>query len=405
LRNKDLNEKTILVGVTGGIAAYKAAELVSRLVKEGAEVHVVMTAAAAQFIAPLTFRTLSRQPVHTDVFAEPRLWNVEHIALAERADVAVIAPATANCLAKLAHGLADDMLTTVMLALQRPLLLAPAMNEAMYLHPATQQNIRILAERGVRFIGPDAGDLACGTSGAGRMSEPQEIVAELSQIMANKRKLAGYRALVTAGGTREALDPVRYLGNRSSGRMGYAVAEALTGAGAEVVLVSTNAELPTPAGVCLILVESAAEMRTAVLDAFATSDIVVKAAAVADYRPTEVSGQKIKKHAGHLTVELEPTTDILAELGERKGAKILVGFAAETEDAEQHAWAKLRRKNLDMIVLNDVTKPGAGFGTRTNVVSFLRRDGVAKELPLMTKREVAERLTEEIGDLIKISRG
>lgn len=393
--------KKILVGITGGIAAYKAADLVSRLRKQDADVHVVMTRAATEFIAPLTLRTLSNNPVHTEMFAEPKLWNVEHIALAQNMDVMVVAPATANLLAKLAVGLADDLLSSVLLATSAPIFIAPAMNHGMYHHPATQANLRCLTERGVRMIGPDTGFQACGTDGDGRMSEPAEIVKTLSDYLARRDRLRGKKVIVTAGGTQEPLDPVRYLGNRSSGRMGYAIARAFQEAGAKTLLISAPSELPVPAGVEKIGVSTALEMREEVLRRFDDADVVVKSAAVADYRPLHPAEQKLKKTGDHLILELVPNPDILAELGQKKNRQILVGFAAETEQALEHATEKLRRKNADMLVLNDVTLPGAGFGSPTNIVSFLFPDGRKVDLPQMDKLEIGRRLVDEVEKLLQ----
>jgi len=392
--------RKILVGISGGIAAYKAAELVSRLRKLEAEVHVIMTPAAVQFISPLTLRSLSANPVHVEMFEEPKLWNVEHIALAERADAVIVAPATANLIAKMALGLADDYLSTVLLATKAPVFLAPAMNHAMYHHPATQENLERLRTRSVRIIGPGTGYQACGTEGDGRMSEPEQIVAELQNFFESSRMLVGKTVLVTAGGTQEPLDPVRYLGNRSSGRMGYAVAQALQEAGAETILISAPVNLLAPPGVKLISVTTALEMREVVLDYFPDSDVVVKAAAVADYRPVNMSAQKIKKHGHGLQLELVPNPDILAELGKQKTHQILVGFAAETEDLLEHAQAKMLRKNADLLVANDVTQPGAGFGSLTNIVSFLFPDGRRIDYPQLNKLEIARYLVNEIAILL-----
>ncbi|MDR1960719.1 MAG: bifunctional phosphopantothenoylcysteine decarboxylase/phosphopantothenate--cysteine ligase CoaBC [Gracilibacteraceae bacterium] len=391
-----LASKRIILGVTGGIAVYKAVDLASRLKKEGAEVRVIMTEAAAAFVQPLTFRAISGNPVHLHRFEEPRVWNVEHIGLAENADLIIVAPATANILACMALGRAPDLLSTVLLAARGPILVAPAMNTAMYMHPATQEHLALLRARGVAVAGPEEGDLACGSAGAGRMSEPADIVAAARSLLERGGRLAGRRALVTAGGTRERIDPVRYIGNFSSGKMGYAVAGALAAAGAAVTLVSAPAALSVPPGVRRVEVESALQMREAVLADFAGSDIVVMAAAVADYRPVEPAAQKIKKQGGDITLTLTENPDILAELGRRKQNRVLVAFAAETERGRERAEAKLRRKNADFIVLNDVTRPGAGFGTDTNIVAFLYPEGQAREFPLMSKQEVAERITEEI---------
>mgnify|MGYP000983950623 CR=1 FL=1 len=391
-----LEGKRILLGVTGGIAAYKAVDIASRLCKLGAEVNVVMTASATEFVTPLTFRSITSRPVYTDMFDEPKIWNVEHIALAKWAEVVLVAPATANIMAKMAVGLADDFLSTVLLAVTSPVFIAPAMNHAMYHHPATQKNKTILEQRGVRFIGPATGHLACGTEGDGRMSEPEEIVKELQDYFNSKEIMKGQKVLVTAGGTRELLDPVRYIGNFSSGKMGYAIAQAFAEAGADVTLVSAPTALSAPANVKLIRVLSALEMYEQVLAIYDEQDIVIKAAAVADYRPADYKEQKIKKKGENLIIELVQNPDILAALGERKKHQFLVGFAAETENAVDNALEKLHRKNADMLVVNDVTKSGAGFDSDTNIVSFLFRDGRKIDYPLMSKTEVARQLVKEI---------
>lgn len=394
--------KKILVGVAGGIAAYKAAELVSRLRKLHAEVHVAMTKSATEFITPLTLRSLSANPVYVDMFGEPKHWNVEHIALAEHIDAVIVAPATANILAKMTTGLADDFLSTVLLATRVPVFVAPAMNQAMYLHPATQENLARLGERGIKMIGPSNGFQACGTDGVGRMSEPAEIVESLAQFFSGLNYLKGKKALVTAGGTQEPLDPVRYLGNRSSGLMGYAIAQALQEAGAETILVSAPTGLPTPYGVTRISVQTAQEMYDAVLGHFSELDLVIKAAAVADYRPSVQAEQKIKKDGSNRTIDLVPNPDILAELGRKKTSQILVGFAAETENLMANAQGKMLRKNVDLLVANDVTKQGAGFGSPTNIVSFLFPDGRRIDFPQMSKLEVARNLVHETANLLGV---
>jgi phosphopantothenoylcysteine decarboxylase/phosphopantothenate--cysteine ligase len=399
-----LQGKKILVGISGGIAAYKAAEVVSRLRKCGAEIHVVMTESATKFIAPLTLRILSANPVHIEMFEEPKLWNVEHIALAEQVDAAVIVPATANILAKMAIGLADDFLSTVLLAVRKPIFVAPAMNHAMYHHPATQENLACLRKRNVQIIGPATGFQACGTEGEGRMSEPQEIVDKVIEYFSISKCLRGKKALVTAGGTQEPLDPVRYLGNRSSGLMGYAVAQALHEAGAETTLVSAPTAIEVPAGVNRISVNTALEMYEAVMEHFPQTDIIVKAAAVADYRPAAISGQKIKKQKSNLHVELISNPDILDEIGRKKTHQFLVGFAAETENLFKYAQEKMNRKNVDLLVANDVTKPGAGFGSPTNIVSFLFRDGKRKDWPKLQKIEIARHLVREIAVLMGLEK-
>lgn len=395
-----LRGKKILVGVSGGIAAYKSAEIISRLHKLGAEVHVAMTKSATEFIAPLTLRTLSGNPVYVEMFEEPKIWNVEHIALAEHVDCVVVAPATANIIAKMAVGIADDFLSTVLLAVRAPIFVAPAMNHAMFHHPATQQNLNTLRSRSVHIIGPANGFQACGTEGDGRMSEPIEIVETLTHYFAASDVLRGKKALVTAGGTQEPLDPVRYLGNRSSGRMGYAVAQALQEAGAETILVSAPSDLPVPPGVKRVSIMTAEEMHEAVLKYFSDVDIVVKSAAVADYRPKETAPQKIKKKGTNLLVELVPNPDILAELGKIKTKQVLIGFAAETENLLANAREKMLRKNVDMLVANDVTQEGSGFGSLTNCVSFLFPDGRRIDLPQMNKLEVARHLRDEIVELL-----
>ncbi|TGE40114.1 bifunctional phosphopantothenoylcysteine decarboxylase/phosphopantothenate--cysteine ligase CoaBC [Desulfosporosinus fructosivorans] len=397
-----LTERKILVGVTGGIAAYKAAEVVRQLRKLHAEVHVAMTKSATEFITPLTLQSLSSNPVYVDLFEEPKLWNVEHIALAEHVDAVILAPATANILAKMAMGLADDFLSTVLLATRAPIFVAPAMNHAMYHHPATQANLALLKDRGIHVIGPDTGFQACGTKGDGRMSEPVEIVESVARSFAGLNWLQGKKALVTAGGTQEPLDPVRYLGNRSSGRMGYAIAQALQEAGAETILVSAPTDLPTPHGVTKISVQTALEMYDVVLGLFPEIDVVIKAAAVADYRPAVEAEQKIKKTGTSRTLELVPNPDILAELGRMKTSQVLIGFAAETENLMENAQHKMQKKNVNLLVANDVTKPGAGFGCPTNIVSFLFPDGRRIDLPQMSKLEVARHLVREIAKLLGI---
>lgn len=391
-----LKNKRVLLGVTGGIAAYKSAEVTSRLRKMGADVHVAMTKSAIEFVSPLTFRTVSANPVFTDMFSEPKVWNVEHISLAEWPDVVLVAPATANFVAKMALGLADDFLSTVLLAVRAQIFVAPAMNHAMYHHPATRKNLRILQDRGISVIGPDRGFQACGTEGDGRMSEPEQIVNELEAFFSQGRIMAGKKVLVTAGGTREPLDPVRYIGNFSSGKMGYAVAQAFAEAGAEVTLVSAPSNIEVPHGVKLISVVTAVEMYKEVLARFPEQDIVVKAAAVADYRPQSQEVHKMKKKEQSLNLELVPNPDILSKLGESKQNQLVVGFAAETRDHLENGLEKLKRKKADILVVNDVTLPEAGFGTDTNIVSFLFSDGRRRDLPVMSKLAVSRELVKEI---------
>ena len=393
-----LQGKKILLGVTGGIAAYKAVEVVSRLRKAGAEVRVVMTREATEFVTELTFREISGNPVAVDMWAPVQHWNVAHIALAEWADAVLVAPATANIIAKAALGVADDMLSTTLLAVTAPVFFAPAMNSNMYAHPATQKNLDILVKRGLHIIPPGTGKLACGAEGPGRLAEPADIVAALEAFFIEGTQLSGIKVLVTAAGTIEPIDPVRYIGNRSSGRMGYALAEEAVARGAEVVLVSGPSALKPPSGLKqFVSVETAAEMREAVLREAETSRIVIKAAAVADYHPKHVSEQKIKKNDEELSILLEKNPDILKELGQRKRPEqILVGFAAETQNLLQYAREKIEKKNLDFIVANDVTKPGAGFNTTTNTVKIIARDGSIEEVPLMTKREIAKRIFDYV---------
>ncbi|MDY4473873.1 bifunctional phosphopantothenoylcysteine decarboxylase/phosphopantothenate--cysteine ligase CoaBC [Mitsuokella sp.] len=389
LAQKPLDGKKIVLGVTGGIAAYKAVEVVSRLRKAGAEVHVIMTRAAQDFVTELTFREISGQAVTTSMWEKVTQHKVEHIALANLADLMLVVPATANFLAKAAAGLADDMLTTTLLATQAPVFLAPAMNTNMYENPVTQKNLRELAARGFHLIEPASGLLACGVTGKGRLPEPVDIVAQVISFCAKERDLLGRKILVTAGGTREPLDPVRYLGNRSTGRMGYAIAQAAAARGAEVVLVSGPSALPVPSGVRRVSVETAREMREAVLREFDDADAVIKAAAVADYRPKNVAANKIKKSEGEFTLVLERNPDILWELGQKKRQQVLVGFAAETTKLEEYARGKLAKKNLDFIVANDVSRADAGFAVDTNCAKLFMRDGTVHDCPPTSKAELA----------------
>ena len=392
-----LKDKNVILGVTGGIAAYKSVDLASRLRKAGANVHVIMTKGAQNFVTPLTFREITGNPVTTTMWGEVTNHNVEHIALANLADLVIVAPATANFIAKCAIGMADDMLTTTLLATKAPIFFAPAMNSNMYENQLTQQNIDVLIESGWNFIPPESGHLACGTDGVGRMPEPADILDFVRFTMAFAADMLGIKVLVTAAGTYEPIDPVRYIGNRSSGKMGYAIAEAAKKRGAEVILVSGPSALTPPEGVEFIGVESAAEMRDAVMEHFSEADMVIKAAAVADYRVRNVSDQKIKKNDEELTLVLEKNPDILKELGEKKRAgQILVGFAAETQNLLEYAKSKLEKKNLDMIVANDVSRKDAGFNTDTNVVKLLYRNGAIEELPIMTKHKLADELLNRV---------
>ncbi len=389
--------KCVVLGVTGGIAAYKACELTSRLRKAGAQVYVIMTKNACQFVAPLTFETLSNHPVATDTFARPETWEVEHVALAKRADVFVIAPATANILAKMACGLADDMLSTTVLATRAPVLVAPAMNTGMWDNPATQENVERLQQRGVHFIGPEGGFLACGDTGAGRMSEPKDIFDAIEKLLAMQQDLAGLSVLVTAGPTQERLDPVRFITNRSSGKMGYAIAAAAAARGASVTLVTGPTSLPIPQGVNAVRILSTQELYDQMLALCPKMDVVIQAAAPADFTPETVADQKIKKQGNEpLVIRLTQTPDVATAVGKtKKEGQTLVGFAAETNDVLQNAQKKLAKKNLDLIVANDVTAPGAGFDVDTNIVTFVTQDGLEK-LPKMKKAEVADALLDRI---------
>jgi len=392
----------ITLGVTGGVAAYKAAELVRRLQQEGFSVQVVMTRGAREFVTPLTFAALSGQKVITDLFAEASGGEanldsaIEHIAVAQRTDLLVVAPATADILAKFARGIADDFLTTLYLATTAPVVLAPAMNVNMWNHAATQQNVETLRARGTKVVSPDEGYLACGMTGPGRLAGQEEIIAAVREALHAQRDLEGETVLVTAGPTCEDLDPVRYLTNRSSGKMGYAVAEAAARRGAKVLLVSGPTSLEPPAGVERVSVRTAEEMHRAVTGRFAECSIAILAAAVADYRPMEKQPQKIKRSKASLTVQLEQTRDILAEVAKVKGERLVVGFAAETDHVAENARKKLTAKNADLIVANDVTTEGAGFDLDTNVVTLFARDGRDLPLPRMTKTEAAQRILDEV---------
>lgn len=392
-----LQGKKIVLGVTGGIAVYKAVDLVSRLRKAGCEVRVVMTEHAQQFVTPLTFKEISGNAVATSMWNANQEFNVEHIALANWADAFLVAPATANILAKMACGIADDLLSTTLLAAQAPIVVCPAMNTGMYQNPATQENIAKLQERGVTVMPPAVGHLACGTSGPGRLPEPQQIVEFMSAFFAGRDgDLRGLRVLVTAAGTREPIDPVRYVGNRSSGKMGYAVAQMAAERGADVLLISGPSALATPPNVRVVNVETTNEMLEACLAAYGDVDIVIKAAAVADYRPRDVADQKIKKKTDDaLTVVMDKNPDILKTLGTKKEQQVLVGFAAETQNLLANAREKVVKKNLDMIVANDVTAAGAGFNSDTNIVKFLFANGDVRELEQMPKVDVANRILDE----------
>lgn len=399
--NHPLSGKTIVLGVSASIAAYKAADLCSKLVQEGATVLPILTRATLKFVAPATFEGLTGQKVATDVFEEPfGPQKIAHLEYAERGDLFIIAPASADLLARLAVGLCDDMLTAALIAnARKPVLIAPAMNTDMWRNPVTQANRATLESRGYRFIEPGVGRLAEGIVGAGRLAEPVDIVNVIGETLLPRRDLAGKRILITAGPTREPLDPVRFISNRSSGKMGYALAEAAAARGASVIIVSGPTSLPSPAGVQRISVTTAAEMANACHAEALQADIIIAAAAVADYTPATVAEQKIKKSGdGTLTITLRPTEDILKTLGQQKRpGQILIGFAAETEKVTEHAEGKLASKNLDLIVANDVTQPGAGFDTDTNIVTLIPRTGSPISLPQLSKRAVADAILDVIG--------
>lgn len=386
--------------MSGGIAVYKAAALTSKLTQAGAQVKVIMSESAMKFATPLTFQALSRNDVYFDTFDEKNPAVIAHIDLADWADLVVVAPATANIIGKLANGIADNMITTTLLATTVPVWIAPAMNVHMYDHPAVKRNIEILARDGYQFIEPSEGYLACGYVGKGRLEEPEKIVELITAHFSEKPILHGKKVLITAGPTREKLDPVRFFTNRSTGKMGYALAEAAGKAGAEVTLISGPTNLLVPPNVRMISVESAEEMFTEVMSHYQRSDIVIKSAAVADYRPKQVYDGKMKKKTGDLVLELERTTDILKTLGEKKDHQLLIGFAAETDNIDEYAKRKLTSKNLDMIVANNVTTQGAGFGTDTNLVTLYKKDGTQKDLPMMTKLEVAKAILQEVKKLL-----
>lgn len=395
-----LTGKKIVLGVTGGIAAYKAVEIASRLRKAGAEVHVIMTREATEFVTELTFREITGQPVSVDMWAKVANFNVEHIALATLADLVLIAPATANIIAKTAAGIADDMLTTTVLATKAPLVMAPAMNTNMYENPVTQKNIAELKSRGVQMIEPASGHLACGVEGKGRLPEPAQIVQFVMDFMGGEQPLQGRKLIVTAGGTIEPLDPVRYLGNHSTGKMGYAIAAEAAKLGAEVLLVSGPSNLADPAGVKTVRIQTALEMQAAVQAAYDKADAVIMSAAVADYRPKTVAKDKIKKSDDELVLRLERNPDILYGLGQQKDKQILVGFAAETCNVEEYAKRKLLKKNLDFIVANDVSAKDAGFAVDNNRVQIYFRSGECEKYPLMSKQELAGIILNKIVEMM-----
>ncbi|CAI8794005.1 fused 4'-phosphopantothenoylcysteine decarboxylase and phosphopantothenoylcysteine synthetase [Bacillus pseudomycoides] len=399
-----LKGKKILLCVTGGIAVFKAAALTSKLTQAGALVKVMMSESAMKFVTPLTFQALSRHDVYTDTFDEKDSAVIAHIDLADWADVVLIAPATANCIGKLANGIADDMITTTLLATIAPVWIAPAMNVHMYENKIVQKNMMTLKALGYTFIEPGEGFLACGYVAKGRLEEPETIIARLQEAFSEHKPLKGKKILVTAGPTREKIDPVRFMTNFSSGKMGYALAEVAANLGADVILVSGPTVIAPPVNVTTVQVESAQDMLEAVMQHYGSMDVVIKTAAVADYRPKIVHNQKMKKKSGDAVIELERTIDILKTLGEKKEHQLLIGFAAETTNIEEYATKKLREKNANMIVANDVKAQGAGFGTDTNIVTMYRKDGEVIRLPLLTKKEVAREILMQIKAMLEEDR-
>lgn len=393
--SSEMKKPCVVLGVTGGIAVYKACELLRLLQKRGIDVFVVMTQNASRFVAPLTFETLSGHPVAVDTFDRPQTWEVEHIALAKRADLFLIAPATANIMGKMACGIADDMLSTTVMATRAPVLVAPAMNTGMWENAAVQQNVKTLRARGVEIVAPVSGHLACGDSGAGKLEDVEVIAERACELLFAKKDMEGLRVMVTAGPSREALDPVRYISNRSSGKMGYAIAQAAQKRGAEVTLLSGPVAIEAPLGVKLVPFTTTQELLDRASELARAQDLLIQAAAPADYRAKEVAPQKIKKQGGEpMTFTLVENPDVAATLGKAKrSGQVFVGFAAETNDVLAHAKDKLARKNLDMIVANDVTRPGAGFDVDTNIVTLITKDG-QEALPMMSKAEVAQRILD-----------
>lgn len=398
-----LKNKTVVIGVSGGIAVYKACDIVSRLKKLNANVHVIMTNNATEFVTPLTFQSLSQNYVVNDMFEEPKTWDVEHISLAKKADVFLIAPATANVIGKIANGICDDMLTTTVMATTGKVLIAPAMNTNMYRNPILQRNITILKELGYNFVNPESGRLACGDVGEGKLAQPEVIVNEVVNLLIDKEKdLQGQKIMITAGPTVESIDPVRYLTNRSTGKMGYAIAKQAANRGAEVTLVSGPTNIAPPSNIKkLIKIESAKEMYNAIIENFDDNQVIIKSAAVADYKPKTYSDKKIKKNDDDLVIKLDRNKDIAYELGKIKKDKILVGFAAETNDIIENAKGKIQKKNFDFIVANDLTEEGAGFGTDTNIVKIIDKEGNINKYPQMKKDEVANVILDKVKSLLK----
>ena len=395
-----LNDKKIVLGITGGIAAYKAAELTRALIKEGAQVRVVMTKSAAEFITPLTMQTLSQHQVYLDMYSPSDKYDLAHISLVDFADAFVIAPATGNIIGKIAAGIADDLLSTTIMAADKPVLLCPAMNEKMLANPFVQENIGKLKKSGYAVMKSGVGELACKTHGSGRLPEVSEIVEEIESLLAVK-DLAGVRILITAGPTQEPLDPVRYITNPSSGKMGYALAAAARRRGAEVTLVSGPVSLPAPAAAKVIQVRTARQMHKAVMENYKEAKVIIKAAAVADYRPKEFSAQKIKKTARELTFVLDKNPDIIEEIGKNKGGRIVVGFAMETQNLLANAKKKLKNKKMDLIVANDLCEEGAGFQADTNIIAIIDKKGKAEKLAKMSKMQAADEILNRVKNLLK----
>lgn len=398
-----LRDKTVVIGVSGGIAVYKTLDVISRLRKLGINVNVIMTKSATEFVAPLSFQSLSQNYVVCDMFEDPKTWDVEHISLAKRADVFLIAPATANVIGKMANGIADDMLTTTVMATKAKVLIAPAMNTNMYENPIVQRNMNTLKELGYNFVDPESGRLACGDTGKGKLAAPETIVDEVVKLLSKEQDLKGKKIIVTAGPTIESIDPMRYITNRSTGKMGYSIAKEAIERGADVTLVTGPTNLNPPQNLKkLVKIESAEDMYKAVLENLNENDVVIKSAAVADYKPKYYSTKKIKKSEDDLSIELDRNKDIALEIGKIKEDKILVGFAAETNDLIENASRKIKKKNLDFIVANDLTKEGAGFGVDTNIVKIIDKDGNITEYPKMKKEEVANVILDKIKMLLKV---
>ena len=398
-----LKDKTVVIGVSGGIAVYKTLDVIRRLRKLGVNVNVIMTKSATEFVTPLSFQSLSQNYVVCDMFEDPKTWDVEHISLAKRADVFLIAPATANVIGKIANGIADDMLTTSVMATKAKVLIAPAMNTNMYENPILQRNINTLKELGYNFVEPESGRLACGDTGKGKLASPETIVDEVVKLLSKGQDLKGKSIIVTAGPTVESIDPMRYITNRSTGKMGYSIAKEAIERGADVTLITGPTNLTPPQNLKkLVKIESAKDMYEAVLENLDENDVVIKSAAVADYKPKNYSNKKIKKSDDDLVIELDRNKDIAQEIGKIKNNKILVGFAAETNDLIENASLKIKKKNLDFIVANDLTKEGAGFGVDTNIVKIIDKEGNITEYPKMKKEEVANIILDKIKELLSV---